>query len=208
MLSNVDFKTGYHPEFLGEYVEAKASRQRILLLSIGSILAITVILYIDFSSWRLVILILLTLPLALASGLLGVFAGGGIISLGSLVGFVTVLGIAARNAIMLISHYRHLAAEEPDLTSRQLVLRGAEERLAPILMTALTTGLALVPLVYTGELPGQEIEYPMALVILTGLVGATTVNLVVLPVLYSFTANPTLSGVIDSSGVKAQPSSK
>tara|TARA_R110002072_G_scaffold303004_1_gene491216 strand:- start:11511 stop:14639 length:3129 start_codon:yes stop_codon:yes gene_type:complete len=184
----IEFKSGYHPEFLGEYAEAKASRQRLLLLSLGSILAITIILYIDFESWRLVLLILMALPLALASGLLGVFAGGGIISLGSLVGFVTVLGIAARNAIMLISHYRHLAEEEPGITARELILRGAEERLAPILMTALTTGLALVPLIYTGELPGQEIEYPMALVILTGLAGATMVNLLVLPVLYSWLA--------------------
>lgn len=184
VLANVKFKTGYHPEFLGEYAEAKASRQRLLLLSLGSILAITIILYIDFESWRLVLLILLALPLALASGLIGVFAGGGIISLGSLVGFVTVLGIAARNAIMLISHYRHLAVEDAGITANELILRGAEERLAPILMTALTTGLALVPLIYTGELPGQEIEYPMALVILTGLAGATTVNLLVLPVLY------------------------
>ncbi len=188
VVGNIDFKTGYHPEFLGEYAEAKASRQRLILLSIGSILAITIILYIDFESWRLVLLILLALPLALASGLIGVFAGGGIISLGSLVGFVTVLGIAARNAIMLISHYRHLAREEPDLTPRELIIRGAEERLAPILMTALTTGLALVPLIYTGELPGQEIEYPMALVILTGLTGATIVNLLVLPVMCSLVA--------------------
>ncbi|TWU54470.1 Cobalt-zinc-cadmium resistance protein CzcA [Rubripirellula tenax] len=188
VLSNVEFKTGYHPEFLGEYAEAKASRQRLLLLSLASIFAITIILYIDFESWRLVLLILMALPLALASGLLGVFAGGGIISLGSLVGFVTVLGIAARNAIMLISHYRHLAEEEPGINAKDLILRGAEERLAPILMTALTTGLALVPLIYTGELPGQEIEYPMALVILTGLVGATIVNLLVLPVLYSWIA--------------------
>ncbi len=185
----VSFKTGYHPEFLGEYAEAKASRQRLLLLSIGSILAITIILYIDFESWRLVSLILVALPLALASGLIGVFAGGGILSLGSLVGFVTVLGIAARNAIMLISHYRHLAIEEPELNEREFILRGAEERLAPILMTALTTGLALVPLILSGELPGQEIEYPMALVILCGLVGATLVNLLILPVLYSVFAS-------------------
>ncbi len=188
--SGVVFNTGYHPEFLGEYAEAKASRQRLLLLSIGSILAITIILYIDFDSWRLVLLILVALPLALLSGVLGVFAGGGVISLGSLVGFVTVLGIAARNAIMLISHYRHLAVEEPDIKPQEFIIRGAEERLAPILMTALTTGLALVPLVVTGELPGQEIEYPMALVILTGLTGATIVNLLVLPVLYAWLAGP------------------
>ena len=118
------------------------------------------------------------------------------ISLGSLVGFVTVLGIAARNAIMLISHYRNLAAEEPGLDMKELILRGAEERLAPILMTALTTGLALVPLAITGELPGQEIEYPMALVILTGLAGATLINLLLLPVLMSF---------LDPSTIRQQP---
>ena len=132
------------------------------------------------------LLILLALPLAVLSGVLGVFAGGGNISLGSLVGFVTVLGIAARNAIMLISHYRHLASEDHLTDRNELVLRGAEERLTPILMTALTTGLALVPLVLMGEIPGQEIEYPMALVILCGLVGATFVNLFVLPILYNW----------------------
>ncbi|QDV26540.1 efflux RND transporter permease subunit [Aureliella helgolandensis] len=99
--SSVNFAPGYHPEFLGEYTEAKASRQRLWLLSLDSILAITILLYIDFENWRLVLLILLALPIAIASGLLGVFAGGGIISLGSLVGFVTVLGIAARLTLSL-----------------------------------------------------------------------------------------------------------
>ncbi|MCA9137490.1 MAG: efflux RND transporter permease subunit [Planctomycetales bacterium] len=186
VLANVNFKTGYHPEFLGEYAEAKASRNRLLLLSIASIIAIAVILYIDFQSWKLVLLILCTLPLALIGGVLGVHASGGILSLGSLVGFVTVLGIAARNAIMLISHYRHLATEEGVSDQYELILRGAEERLAPIMMTALTTGLALVPLILTGEIPGQEIEYPMGLVILCGLTTGTIVNLVVLPVVCSF----------------------
>ncbi len=186
VLANVEFKTGYHPEFLGEYAEAKASRNRLLLLSLASMIAIAVILYIDFQSWKLVLLILLTLPLAMFGGVLGVHASGGIISLGSLVGFVTVLGIAARNAIMLVSHYRHLACEEGVTDARELILRGAEERLSPIMMTALTTGLALVPLIVSGEIPGQEIEYPMGLVILCGLATATAVNLVLLPVVCSF----------------------
>ncbi|MBN8603511.1 MAG: efflux RND transporter permease subunit [Planctomycetes bacterium] len=186
VLANVKFKTGYHPEFLGEYAEAKASRNRLLLLSLASICAIAVILYIDFQSWKLVGIILCTLPLALLGGVLGVHASGGILSLGSLVGFVTVLGIAARNAIMLISHYRHLATEEGVSERLELVMRGAEERLAPIMMTALTTGLALVPLVVTGEIPGQEIEYPLGLVILFGLITATLVNLLILPIICSF----------------------
>ncbi|MCY2984730.1 MAG: efflux RND transporter permease subunit [Planctomycetota bacterium] len=182
---NVVFGTGYHPEFLGEYAEARASRQRLMFLSVAAILMITVILYVDFQSWRLVLLMLGMLPLAILGGVLGVFASGGILSLGSLVGFVTVIGIEARNAIMLISHYRHLNKVEGVPFGRALVLRGAEERLAPILMTALTAALALAPLVYSGNLPGQEIEYPMAIVILFGLVAATIVNLFVLPLLFS-----------------------
>jgi len=182
---NVTFGTGYHPEFLGEYAEARASRQRLLLLSVAAILMITVILYVDFQSWKLVLLMLGMLPLAILGGVLGVFASGGVMSLGSLVGFVTVIGISARNAIMLISHYRHLHEIEGIQYSREFILRGAEERLAPILMTAMTAALALAPLVYSGNLPGQEIEYPMAIVILFGLGAATLVNLFILPLLFA-----------------------
>jgi Cu/Ag efflux pump CusA len=181
----VQFPTGYHPEFLGEYAEARASRQRMLALSVGAVIAILLILYVDFQSWRLVLLMAVTLPLALLGGAAGVCVAGGVISLGSLVGFVTVLGIAARNAIMLISHYRHLQDEEGMSFGPALIVRGAEERLAPILMTALTTGLALVPLVIFGNIPGQEIEYPMAYVILGGLVTSTALNLLVLPAGYA-----------------------
>lgn len=145
---------------------------------------ITVIMYVDFQSWKLVLLMLGMLPLAILGGVLGVFASGGVLSLGSLVGFLTVIGISARNAITLISHYRHLNEVENVSFGRELMLRGVEERLAPILMTALTAALALAPLVYTGNLPGQEIEYPMAIVILCGLAAATIVNLFILPLLF------------------------
>ncbi|MCA9068589.1 MAG: efflux RND transporter permease subunit, partial [Planctomycetaceae bacterium] len=114
----------------------------------------------------------------------GAFVSGGVISLGSLIGFVTVLGVAARNGIMLIEHYRHLYSEEGMPFDRELVMRGAEERLAPILMTALTTGLALVPLIVSGNLPGHEIEYPMAFVILGGLTTSTLLNLLVIPPIF------------------------
>ena len=181
---NVTFGTAYHPEFLGEYAEARDSRQRLILLSFASVLMIAVILYVDFQSWRLVFLMLGMLPLAILGGVLGVFAAGGVLSLGSLVGFVTVIGIAARNSIMLISHYRHLVREEGVAVGESLILQGAQERLSPILMTALTAALALLPLVTTGNLPGQEIEYPMAWVILCGLVSATIVNLFLLPLLF------------------------
>ena len=110
--------------------------------------------------------------------------GGGILSLGSLVGFFTVLGIAARNGIMMINHFQHLERHEGETFGRGLVLRGARERLAPILMTALTTGLALIPLVIAGQIPGHEIEYPLAIIILGGLATSTLLNLFILPSLY------------------------
>lgn len=185
VLEEVKFESEYHPEFLGEYAEAQASRQRLLGLTAFSLIGILLLLYSDFQNIRSVLLIFLTLPFALVGGIGGAFLSGGIISLGSLIGFVTVLGVAARNGIMLMDHYRHLQREEGMSFGPELIVRGAEERLAPILMTALTTGLALVPLLMTGNKPGQEIEYPMAFVILGGLVTSTLLNLLVLPPLFA-----------------------
>lgn len=190
VLSDVKFRYGYRPAFLGEYEEAKASRNRLLGLTVFALLGILLLLHADFQSLRSVALIALTLPFALIGGVIGAFLCGGILSLGSLIGFVTVLGVAARNGIMLMDHYRHLQREEGMPHGKELAIRGAEERLAPILMTALTTGLALVPLVLTGNKPGQEIEYPMAFVILGGLVTATLLNLLVLPPLYAYLGKP------------------
>jgi Cu/Ag efflux pump CusA len=122
--------------------------------------------------------------MALVGGILAAWLTGGIISLGSLVGFLTVLGIAARNGIMMINHFQHLEREEGETFGPGLVMRGAWERLAPILMTATTTGLALLRLVIAGNIPGHEIEHPMAIVILGGLVTSTLLNLFVVPSLY------------------------
>jgi Cu/Ag efflux pump CusA len=145
---------------------------------------VLLLLVLAFGSWRLGLMAFLALPMALVGGLIGARLGGGIISLGSLVGFFTVLGIVARNGIMLITHCQHLEREEGVPFGPELVLRGAKERLSPILMTALATALALVPLVLAGDLPGHEIEYPMAVVILGGLVTATLLNLFIIPSLY------------------------
>ncbi|MHB1556000.1 MAG: efflux RND transporter permease subunit [Isosphaeraceae bacterium] len=174
----------YHPEFLGEYAAREESRQRLMALAVLSLLGILLIIHADFRSARLTALVALTLPFALIGGVVGAILGGGVLSLGSLVGFVTVLGIAARNGIMLVSHYRHLELEEGQPFGLELVIRGSEERLAPILMTALATGLALVPLAWAGNKPGHEIEHPMAIVILGGLVTSTVLNLVLMPALY------------------------
>jgi CzcA family heavy metal efflux pump len=184
-VSALPFEREYHPEFLGEYAAREASRQRLLALSALSLLGIVLIIYIDFRSIRLTALVFLTLPFALIGGVAGAQLTGGVLSLGSLVGFVTVLGIAARNGIMLVSHYRHLEEEEGEPFGMKLVVRGSEERLAPILMTALATGLALVPLAIAGNKPGHEIEHPLAVVILGGLVTSTVLNLFLMPALYA-----------------------
>ncbi|MGD9704172.1 MAG: efflux RND transporter permease subunit [Acidimicrobiia bacterium] len=184
MLDKVDFPLGYRAELLGEYTERQAAQERLLGWALVAAAGIFLLLRVVFGNWRLAVLVFLTLPTALVGGVLIVWSQGGIISLGSLVGFFTVLGIVARNGIMLISHYQHLEEFEGESFGPQLALRGATERLAPILMTALTTGLALLPLVIFGEVAGQEIEYPMGMVILGGLVTSTLLNLFVVPPLY------------------------
>jgi Cu/Ag efflux pump CusA len=129
-------------------------------------------------------LVLLTLPFALIGGVVAAYVTTGVLSLGSMVGFIAVLGIAARNGIMLVSHYRHLEKEEGVPFGRGLIVQGSVERVGPILMTALAAGLGLLPLAISGSKPGYEVEYPMAVVILGGLVTSTLLNLLVLPVLY------------------------
>ena len=183
-VSALSFDREYHPEFLGEYAAREESRQRLTALAALSLLGVLLVIHSDFRTMRLTILVFLTLPFALIGGVFGAVWGGGILSLGSLVGFVTVLGIAARNGIMLVSHYRHLEEEEGEPFGPALVIRGSIERLAPILMTALATGLALVPLAVAGNKPGHEIEHPMAVVILGGLVTSTVLNLFLMPSLY------------------------
>jgi CzcA family heavy metal efflux pump len=184
-VARLTFKAGHHPEILGEWAERQAAQSRLGWLALGSLAGILVLLLADFQSVRLTLLVALTLPFALIGGVLAAWWSGGVLSLGSLVGFVTVLGIAARNGILLVSHYRHLQQEEGEAFGLPLVLRGSEERLVPILMTAATAALALLPLVLKGDVPGNEIERPMALVILGGLVTSTLLNLFLLPALYA-----------------------
>ena len=183
-LDEVGFPLGYHAELLGEYTERQAAQRRLLLFAGITVIGILLILVVSLGNVRLATLAFVTMPMAMVGGVVAAYVGGGIISLGSLVGFFTVLGIVARNGIMMISHFRFLEDHEGETFGPDLVKRGARERLSPILMTALTTGLALVPLVISGDVPGQEIEYPMAIVILGGLVTSTMLNLFVVPSLY------------------------
>jgi Cu/Ag efflux pump CusA len=183
-LAAVHLDRGYHVELLGEYRERQAAQGRLLQSSLIAGVAILLLLQASFRRWRLAALAFLSLPMALVGGVLAAWVGGGIISLGSLVGFFTVFGIAARNGILLINHWQHLEEQEGMSFGPALVLRGARERLSPILMTSLATGLALVPLVVLGNRPGHEIELPLAVVVLGGLVTSTLLNLVILPSLY------------------------
>ena len=183
-LESVRFPQEYHAEVLGEFAERQAAQKRLLLFGIGAAIAILLVLQVSLRSWRLATLSFLTLPMALVGGVLAAWLSGGILSLGSLVGFYTVFGIAARNGILMINHFQHLEQHEGETFGRDLVLRGAQERLSPILMTTLATGLALVPLVIAGNIPGHEIEHPLAIVVVGGLVTSTLLNLFVVPPLY------------------------
>ena len=184
-VAKVGLPLGYHVEVLGENAERQQAQRSIVGYGIVAVLAILVLLRISFHRWRLALLAFLTLPIALVGGLLAAYLfSSATISLGSLVGFFTVLGIVARNGIMMISHFHHLEAQEGMEFGPALVIRGAQERLTPILMTGLATGLALIPLVVRGNIPGQEIEYPLAIVILGGLLSSALLNLFILPTLY------------------------
>jgi Cu/Ag efflux pump CusA len=182
-LGELQFPLEFHAQVLSGYAERQAVLQEIL--GIIAVVAITIYLLMQacYQNWRLAALSFLSLPLALVGGLLTASLAGGIISIGSLVGFLTVLGITARNGIMMVRHYQ--TVEQPEETfSPAWVVRRSGERAVAIVMTALTTGLAFVPLVITGNIPGQELVYPMAIVILGGLVTSTLVNLFVVPTLY------------------------
>lgn len=190
-LERVRFPVGYYPQLLGEYKERQAAERNLLVYTVGFAIAIFVLLQVSLRNWRLASLIYLALPAALIGGLLAAFAADRVISLGSLVGMITVLGIAARNGILLIHHYRHIEQVEGEPFGHSLVTRGASERLSPILMTTLCAGLALLPLIVPGSIPGHEIEHPMAVVIFGGLITSTFLTLFVVPILYlRFGATP------------------
>lgn len=183
-MEGVTFPLGYHAEVIGESTELDAAEDTLLAFGIAAAVATLLLLHVAFGSFRPALLTFVLLPMALVGGAIAVWMSGRVLSLGSLVGFLAVFGIAARNGILMISHFERLERDEGVKFGPGLVIQGAKERLAPIMMTALATGLALVPLVVAGSIPGHEIEHPMAIVILGGLVTATLVNLFVLPSLY------------------------
>jgi Cu/Ag efflux pump CusA len=185
-ISEIDFPLEYRAELLGEYAEQKAAQKRVLSLAIAAAIVIFLLLQAFFRSWRLATVIFLTLPMALVGGVLAALLSGGtiLLSLGSIIGFITVFGIAVRNGMTLIGRYRNLECNQGEPFGAELVQRATRERSAPILMTAVTTGLVLLPLVLFGDIAGLEIAHPMAVVILGGLVTATLLSLGGVPAMY------------------------
>ncbi|HZL71519.1 MAG TPA: efflux RND transporter permease subunit, partial [Planctomycetota bacterium] len=184
----------YRVEYGGQFQSAEEAGRRLGLLGIGVIGGIALLLYMAFRSMRDAVLVMVNLPLALIGGVAGVFVAGGVLSVASIIGFITVFGIATRNGIMLVSHIRHLQEHEGVADFREAVRRGALERLAPILMTALAAGLALIPLALGGGKPGSEIQTPMAIVILFGLLSSMFLNMLVVPALYLRFGRPVSPG--------------
>ena len=182
--AGVTLPAGYHIEYGGQFESAEAASRTLLILGAAVTVGIFLLLFVAFGSARDASLVMLNLPLALIGGVAGVFASGGVLSVASIIGFITLFGIATRNGVMLISHIHHLVEHDGVRDAAEAVKRGAEERLVPILMTALASGLALVPLTLAAGQPGSEIQAPMAVVILCGLLSSTVLNMIVVPALY------------------------
>jgi HME family heavy-metal exporter len=175
---------GYFLEYGGQFEAQKEASRRIAILSVFAFLGIFVVLFSHFRSWRIVLQIMLNIPLALVGAVAAVWLTGGTFSVATLVGFITLTGIASRNGIMMISHYLHLMEHEGERFSKEMIVRGSLERLVPVLMTALVAALALVPLTLDAQAAGKEILYPVATVILGGLLSSTLLDMIVTPTVF------------------------
>ncbi len=181
----VKLPPGYYVTYGGQFESQKSATRLITLLSLASLAGIFLVLYSHFRSTAIVLQIMLNIPLALVGSVIAVLLTGGTFSVATLVGFITLTGIASRNGIMMISHYIHLIEHEGEKFSREMIVRGSLERLVPVLMTALVAALALIPLTLDLGASGKEILYPVATVILGGLVSSTLLDIVVTPVVFS-----------------------
>lgn len=175
---------GYRVEYGGQFETAAKASRTLLIASLLAIGLIFLLLYGEFKELTLSTIVLVNLPLALIGGVLALYLTSAVISIPSIIGFITLFGIATRNGILLISRYQHMQQEGESLHRR--VLQGSVDRLNPILMTALTAALALIPLVFQGDKPGNEIQSPMAVVVLGGLLTSTLLNLFIVPIVYEY----------------------
>lgn len=180
----VELPEGYRVEYGGQFESAQSASRSLMITTMLALVIIFLLLYGEFKNLSLSALVLLNLPFALIGGVLAVFFTSGIISIPSIIGFITLFGIATRNGILLVSKYQHL--RQSGVSLHNTVMNGSIDRLNPILMTALTSGLALIPLVFNGDKPGNEIQSPMAIVVLGGLLTSTLLNVYVMPVVYEW----------------------
>jgi len=190
----VPMPAGYRVEYGGQFESEQSASQRLIALGILVIAGLFMLLVLAFGRARDALIVMVNLPLALIGGVAGVFLAGGILNVATIIGFITLFGIATRNGIMLVSHVQHLMVAEGVTNFREAVQRGATERLAPILMTAMAAGLALIPLALGGGQSGSEIQTPMAIVILCGLATSTLLNMFVVPTLYLRYGRPATGG--------------
>jgi CzcA family heavy metal efflux pump len=178
----IEIPEGYHIEYGGQFEAEKEASQTLMITSLLSILVIFLILFQEFKTVKISAIVLINLPLALIGGVFSIYFTSGILSIPAIIGFITLFGVATRNGILLVSHYKTL--QEEGLNLYDTIIQGSKDRLSPILMTALTAGLALIPLAIAGDLPGNEIQSPMAKVILGGLLTSTLLNIFIVPVVY------------------------
>ncbi len=180
--SKVNIPKDYHIEYGGQGESAKKASDTLLIASVVALFIVFILLYREFESFKLAGITMLNLPLSLIGAIYTVLLTGAVVSIPTIIGFISLFGIAARNGLLLISHYENL--KNLPLSVRQLIIQGSCDRIIPIVMTALTSALALVPLAVNGDLPGNEIQSPMAVVILGGLITSTLLNLIVIPIIY------------------------
>jgi CzcA family heavy metal efflux pump len=183
-IRRLTFPLEYHVEVMNDYAARQASQQRIFIGAIVAVVGIFLLLQASSRSWQMAIATFLLLPAAMAGGVLAAFLTNSTLSLASLFGLLAVLGIGARNAVALVTHYQHLEMEKGEKFGSELVMRGSNEKIAPTLMTALTTAFALLPLIVLGNIAGLEVVHSMAIVILGGLITSTLLNLFTLPAIY------------------------
>jgi Cu/Ag efflux pump CusA len=172
---------GYFIKLGGQFESQQQASQRILVLGFLSLLGIFTVLYLHFRSWILSVQVMLNIPLALIGSVLAIYMTERVLSVATLIAFITLCGIASRNGILMVSHYLHLMEEEGEVFGKDMILRGTLERLVPVLMTASTAALALIPLLLAAGEPGKEILHPVAVVIVGGLISSTFLDLIVTP---------------------------